>query len=53
MRQRNIFSWIDVEAYLREKFLKQPVGNSSTYDLNSEYESSGEFNVMIVQTLET
>jgi len=47
MRQRNIFSC------LREEYLKQPVENSSTNDLNSEKAMSGEFNVMIVQTLET
>ena len=40
---RGIFSVeYNVEASLRGKFLKHPVGDSSTYDLNS---------VMIVQTL--
>ena len=28
------YSQLDVEVYLREEFLKQPVGNSNTYDLN-------------------
>jgi len=42
-----------VEAYLSEELLKQPVGNSNTYDLKSANAMSGEFNVMIVQTLET
>ena len=45
---------LDVDAYLREEFLKQPVGNSNTYmyDLK-ENAMSGEFNVMIIQTLKT
>jgi len=42
-----------VEAYLSEEFLKQPVGNSNTYEFESANAMSGEFNVIIVQTLET
>ena len=53
LRQRNIFSLTDKEAYLREEFLKQSIGNSSTYVLNSENAMSGEFNAMIVQSIET
>ena len=41
------------KGLVREEFLKQPVGNSNTYDLKLENAMSGEFNVMIVQTLET
>lgn len=33
--------------------MKQPVGNSNAYDLKLENAMSGEFNVMIVQTLKT
>ena len=40
-------------SLVKEEFLKQPVGNSNTYDLKLENAMSGEFNVMIVQTLET
>ena len=36
-----------------DEFLKQPVGNSNTYDLKLENALYGEFNVMVVQTLET
>ena len=49
---RRIFS-IGFGSLVREEFLKQPVGNSNTYDLKLENAMSGEFNVMIVQTLET
>ena len=49
---RRIFS-IGGGSLVREEFLKQPVGNSNTYDLKLENAMSGEFNVMIVQTLET
>ena len=44
---------IECGSLVREEFFKQPVGNSNTYDLKLENAMSGEFNVMIVQTLET
>ena len=49
---RRIFS-AGCESLVREEFLKQPVGNSNTYDLKLENAMFGEFNVMTVQTLET
>ena len=49
---RTIFS-VGCGSLVREEFLKQPVGNSNTYDLKLENAMFGEFNVMIVQTLET
>jgi len=41
------------DIFDQEEFFKRPVGDSGTYDLNSEDAMSGEFNVMIVQTLGT
>ena len=49
---RRIFS-AGCGSLVREEFLKQPVGNSNIHDLKLENGMSGEFSVMIVQTLET
>ena len=49
---RRIFS-VGCESVVREEILKQPVGNSNTYDLKLANIMFGEFNVMTVQTLQT
>ena len=51
-KERRIFS-VGCGSLVREEFLKQPVGNSDTYDLKLENAMFGEFNVMTVQTLQT
>ena len=50
-RGSRIFS-VGSGSLVREEFLKEPVGNSNTYDLKLENAMSGELNVMVVQTLE-